>query len=57
LLALTSNIGRNTQYRVTAIPEGEFKLGYNLTRNILVSLGYNFVYWSSVVRPADQISR
>jgi hypothetical protein len=58
LLALSgANIGRVTKYRFTGVPEGEFKIGYHVTKNILLSLGYNFIYWSSVVRPAEQISR
>jgi hypothetical protein len=58
LLALAgTNIGRVEKYRLTGIPEGEFKIGYHITRNILLSLGYNFIYWSSVVRPGDQINR
>jgi hypothetical protein len=58
LLALAgTNVGRVEKYRLAGIPEGEFKLGYHVCRNVLVSLGYNFIYWSSVVRPGDQLNR
>jgi hypothetical protein len=58
LLALNgTNIGRVEKFRLTGIPEGEFKIGYHINRNILLSLGYNFIYWSSVVRPGDQLNR
>lgn len=55
LLALPSNIGHFTQNRFSVVPEIGVKLGYNLTDNLRVTVGYDFLYWSNVVRPGDQI--
>ena len=32
-------------------------VGVTFAKNIWVSVGYNFLYWSSVVRPGEQIDR
>jgi hypothetical protein len=37
------------------IPEGQLTLRYCLTQNLEVSFGYTVIYFSDVVRPADQI--
>jgi hypothetical protein len=57
LLALDSNIGHFTRDRFAVVPEVGLTVGYFLTDNVQVTLGYNFLYWSSVVRPGDQIDR
>jgi hypothetical protein len=57
LLALNSNIGRFARDRFAVVPELTLTAGYFLTENVQVTLGYNFLYWSSVVRPGDQIDR
>jgi Putative beta barrel porin-7 (BBP7) len=57
LLALPSNIGNHSQTRLSYVPEINFKLGYNLTDNLRVFVGYDFLFWSSVLRPGDQIDR
>lgn len=55
--ALPSNIGHFNQNSFTVIPEAEVKLGYSLTQNLQAYVGYNMLYWSSVVRPGFQIDR
>ena len=55
LYALPSNIGHHSQSRFAFVPEVGLKAGYNITDNIRVFVGYDFLYWSSVVRPGDQI--
>ena len=50
-----ANIGHFAQTRFAVVPEVGVKLGYNITDNIRVHVGYDFLYWSSVVRPGDQI--
>jgi hypothetical protein len=55
LLALPSNIGRFTTDRLSVVPELTVNVGYNFTDRLRVFAGYNFLYWSNVVRPADQI--
>ena len=39
------------------MPEAQIKLGYNITPAIRLIVGYDFLYWSNVVRPTDQIDR
>jgi hypothetical protein len=57
LYALNSNIGNFSRNRFAVMPEVGAALGYYLTENVQLTLGYNFLYWSSVVRPGDQIDR
>jgi hypothetical protein len=40
----------------TVVPEVSITVGYQLTSYFRASLGYNFLYWSSVARPGDQVS-
>ena len=55
LLALPTNIGHFSQTRFAVVPELGIKLGYQLTDNVRIFVGYDFLYWSSVLRPGDQI--
>jgi hypothetical protein len=55
LLALNSNIGNYSHNRLTFVPEIGLTLGYDITPRLQVTMGYNFMYWSNVLRPGDQI--
>ncbi|MFN4257733.1 MAG: BBP7 family outer membrane beta-barrel protein [Gemmataceae bacterium] len=55
LLALSSNVGRHRRNEFSVIPELGIHIGYQFTPNIRANMGYTFLYWSSVVRPGDQI--
>jgi Putative beta barrel porin-7 (BBP7) len=55
LLALNSNIGHFSKETFAVVPEVTFNIGYNVTDRLRFFVGYNFLYWSSVVRPGDQI--
>jgi hypothetical protein len=56
LLALAgANIGHATRDSFTVVPQVMLNLGYRITERITVFAGYTFLYWSSVVRPGDQI--
>ncbi len=55
--AQPANSGRYTSNEFAMVPEVQVKLGYDLTPAIRLSVGYNFLYESSVVRPGDQINR
>ena len=57
LLAAGPNLGRFSRDRFGVVPEVSLNLGYWLTQNLKVYGGYNFLYWSSVIRPGDQIDR
>jgi hypothetical protein len=55
LLAQTSNIGSRSRDRFTILPELGGRVGYQLTHNLKLKLGYTLIFWSNVVRPGDQI--
>lgn len=57
LLATSTNIGRSTRERFSAVPELGVQLGYQVCPEARVFVGYNLVYWTNVVRPGDQIDR
>ncbi len=57
VFAQPSNIGRTTRNQFAVIPEGEFKIGYQLRPNIRATVGYDILYWNDVVRPGSQIDR
>ena len=37
------------------VPETELNVGYQLTPHARAFVGYDLLYWSTVVRPGDQI--
>jgi hypothetical protein len=53
--ALPTNFGNHTQSVFGVVPEGQFKAGYNITRNIQAYVGYNFLYLNDVARPGASI--
>jgi Putative beta barrel porin-7 (BBP7) len=55
LFAVSSNSGQYSRNVLAVIPEAELSLGYQLTNHVRVFAGYNFLYWSNVVRPGDQV--
>ena len=55
LLALPSNIGSYSRDEFSVVPEVDFNIGYQVTNNLRVFVGYTFLYWSDVVRPGDVI--
>jgi hypothetical protein len=55
VLAQPSNSGRFHRDPFSLLPEGMFNVGYYVTPHLRVSVGYNFLYWSRVTRPGDQI--
>jgi hypothetical protein len=57
LLALQSNIGKHYGNQFSVVPEIGLNIGYQITEHIRTHIGYNFLYWSNVVRPGDQIDR
>jgi hypothetical protein len=57
LLALPSNSGHFQQDRFAVVPEVGVKVGYQLSDALCLFIGYDFLYWSEVVRPADQVDR
>ncbi len=57
LLALDSNIGRHTRNEFSLVPEVGINVGYNIGCHWRLSVGYNLLFWSNVLRPGDQIDR
>jgi hypothetical protein len=57
LLALSTNSGHFTREMFVVAPEGTINIGYQITDNVRAYVGYNFLYLSNVVRPANQIDR
>jgi Putative beta barrel porin-7 (BBP7) len=57
LLALSSNSGHFTHDAFAVAPFVGLNVGRQITRNLGAFVGYNFLYWSNVVRPTDQIDR
>ena len=55
LLAQSTNIGRHVHEQFGVVPEIGLNIGYQFTNHIRGFVGYNFLYWSSVVRPGNQI--
>lgn len=57
LLATGPNLGSFSQNKFGVVPELTVNLGYMVTPNLRVHAGYNFLYWSDVLRPGEQIDR
>jgi len=57
IFAMPANEGHFTKNEFAVVPEGQVKLGYDLTPSIRVTVGYDFLYDSNVIRPTDQINR
>ena len=54
-LASGSNSGDYTRNVFAVVPEVGVNVGYQVTDHLRAFAGYTFLYWSSVVRPGDQI--
>jgi hypothetical protein len=57
LLTSPSNIGDSRRGRVACMTEGGIDWGFQICSWLEFSLGYSFIWWSSVIRPGDQIDR
>jgi hypothetical protein len=55
LLAQTSNIGRYGRTEFAVLPEVQVRLGYQVNSFLRLSVGYSFLWLSTVARPGDQI--
>jgi Putative beta barrel porin-7 (BBP7) len=53
--ASTTNDGRYTRDDFAVVPEVELDIGYQVSQSLRVFVGYNFLYWSRVVRPGNQV--
>jgi hypothetical protein len=57
LLAAGPNLGSFSNDEFSVVPEVTFNVGYMVTPTVRAYVGYNFLYWTNVVRPGDQIDR
>ncbi len=55
ILALPSNMGNLSQHAFSVVPELNVTLSYQVTKNVRIFAGYNLLYWTNVIRAADQI--
>jgi hypothetical protein len=55
LLAAGPNLGRFSNATFGVVPEITLNVGYQLTPTLRAYVGYNFLYWTNVIRPGDQI--
>jgi hypothetical protein len=52
---LLSQPGSSSRDRFAVVPEVNVDAGYEFNRFCRASVGYNFMYWSSVARPGNQV--
>ena len=57
LLAQSTNVGNYGSSQFSFIPEANVNVGMNLGSHVRVFAGYSFLYWTNVVRAAEQIDR
>jgi len=55
LLVQPTNLGRISRNQLGVVPEVGITMAWEFNEYVRVSLGYNFLYWSNIVRPGDQI--
>ncbi|MFM7843792.1 MAG: BBP7 family outer membrane beta-barrel protein [Planctomycetota bacterium] len=55
LLAQTSNIGFHNRHKTTYVPEVAFNLTRRITDRLDFTVGYTFIYWSSMLLAADHL--
>ncbi len=55
LLTLPTNIGYARRNQFVAIPEAGLTVKCAVTKHLEVSLGYTFLYWSSMILAGDQV--
>ncbi len=57
LLAAGPNLGSFSKDKFSVVPEATINVGYMVTPTVRAFVGYNFLYWTNVLRPGDQIDR
>ena len=55
LFAQTTNVGEYEQNEFAFMNETGIRLAYRPARRLKMTLGYTFMFWSSIARPAEQI--
>jgi len=57
LLALGTNSGTFSTSNFSVVPEVDLNVGWYLTPRLKLFVGYTSLFWTSVLRPGDQIDR
>ena len=57
LLAQRTNSGKWQRNQFSVVPQSEIEVGWRTKGGWEISLGYNFMYWSQVLRVTDQVDR
>jgi hypothetical protein len=57
IFAQPSNEGRSSSNTFAVVPEVQLKIGYAITPRWRATIGYDFLYYSNVMRPSDQMDR
>ena len=57
IYAGASNIGSYHRQVFSVVPDLGVSIGYQLTNNIKIFAGYDFIYWTNVLRPGQQIDQ
>jgi hypothetical protein len=55
ILAQVSNIGTHSRDVFSVVSEVGLNVGWQVTPNVSVNVGYTFIYWTDVLRPGAQI--
>ena len=55
LLALPTNMGNFNNERLSVVPELDARISYQFSPQLRAVVGYNFMYWTGVVRPGGVI--
>jgi hypothetical protein len=55
LLAVASNSGTFNNDHFGFLPETKIKIGFRITEHVGIYAGYNFLLWTDVLRPVDQM--
>ncbi len=56
IFAQPANEGRTSRDTFAVVPDAQVKIGYALTPRLRATIGYDFLYFSGVMRPGDQLS-
>ncbi len=57
LFAVQGTSGHSVRDTFSFVPEVTLNVGVEVTRNLRIFVGYNFLYWTDVARPGDQVNR
>ncbi len=57
IFARSSNSGRFVRRQFAAIPEVQIQVAYPFTTCLQGFVGYDFLFWTDVVRPGEQVDR